>query len=101
MKKKSKKQNKQQATEQQATESRNQKYKYWVILIVKQVEETGELKDEAKEAYKEFVSHFPHAKSVLDSLIQEVRQFSVYDDEPATVNFDYSAYLLQIQNLVG
>lgn len=84
----------------QKPNNRKQQYKHWVILIVKSVEQTGDLIKEAKEAYEEFISCYPHAKATLDRLIEEVRLFSVYDDEPATVNFEYSAYLQQIQKLV-
>lgn len=94
--------NKKQSIEisEKRAKDRRQQYKYWVILIVKEVEATGQLTDEARQAYKDFIERYPRVKATLDNLVAEVILFSVYDDEPATVNFDYSAYLQQIQKLV-
>lgn len=87
-------------TDKKRAKNRTQQYKHWVITIVKAVEATGEMTKEAQQAYDEFTERYPHAKSILDDLISEVKLLSVYDDEPATVNFEYSAYLQQIQKLV-
>jgi hypothetical protein len=51
-------------------------------------------------SYQSFVKQFPQARNTLNDLIAELRIFSVYDDEPHMVNFDYSAYLSQIKALV-
>ena len=50
-------------------------------------------------AYDALVKRFPQTKNTVDGLISELRIFSIYDSEPSTVNFDYSAYLQQIEAL--
>jgi len=50
-------------------------------------------------AYDSLTRMYPQIKNIVDQLIKELRIFSIYDDEPHTVNFDYSAYLKQIELL--
>lgn len=50
-------------------------------------------------AYDALTRKYPQVKNIMDELIAELRLFSIYDDEPHTVNFDYSAYLKQIEAL--
>ena len=52
-------------------------------------------------AYDALTKQFPQTKSIVDELISELRLFSIYDDEPHTVNFEYSAYLEQIEELAS
>jgi len=51
-------------------------------------------------AYDALTQKYPQTKNIINNLISELRIFSIYDDEPNTVNFDYSAYLEQIKALV-
>jgi fructose-1,6-bisphosphatase len=50
-------------------------------------------------AYDTLVKQFPQTKNTINKLISELRIFSIYDGEPHKVNFDYSAYLEQIEAL--
>lgn len=50
-------------------------------------------------AYDTMVRVYPQTRNIINQLIKEVRLFSLYDREPATINFDYSAYLKQIEEL--
>lgn len=52
-------------------------------------------------AYDALTKQFPQTKNLVDELISELRIFSIYDDEPHTVNFEYSAYLEQIEELAS
>lgn len=78
-------------------ESEGSDYKYWTIQIVQKLENEKYLD---KEAYNNLVKKYPQTKYVVDSLVEQVELFSIYDDEPSTINFDYAAYLLQIKNLI-
>jgi len=50
-------------------------------------------------AYDALTHKYPQTKNIINNLISELRIFSIYDDEPCTVNFNYSAYLKQIEAL--
>jgi len=51
-------------------------------------------------AYDTLTRKYPQTRNTVNNLISELQIFSIYDDEPHTVNFDYSAYLEQIEVLV-
>lgn len=51
-------------------------------------------------SYDELVESHPQVKKILDELIHQVRLYSIYDDEPTKVNYNYGAYLKRIDQLV-
>jgi len=78
----------------------SKEYQYWVLQIVDSIENKRIMDEEAKESYAKMIDLYPASKPILDDLIQQVRMFSVYDFEPSRVNFDFSAYIRKIENLV-
>ncbi len=52
-------------------------------------------------AYDSLTKYYPQTKNSINNLISELRVFSIYDSEPHTVNFDYSAYLKEIEDLAN
>lgn len=71
----------------------------YVILVKKIVEKLENRKRIDILSYNTLTKKYPQTKDTLNQLIAELRVFSIYDDEPHTVNFDYSAYLKQIEDL--
>jgi hypothetical protein len=69
-----------------------------IELIVDSVENKRRLDHKA---YNELISSHPQIKSIVDALIHQVQLFSIYDNEPNRVNFNYEAYLIQIDMLVN
>ena len=50
-------------------------------------------------AYDSLTRRYPQTKNTVDQLIKQAQLLSLYDSEPITINFDYSAYLEQIKIL--
>lgn len=72
-------------------------YKILVERIVEKLENKNKID---LLSYNTLVKKYPQIKDTINQLISELRVFSIYDNEPNTVNFDYSAYLKQIEELV-
>jgi predicted nuclease with TOPRIM domain len=72
-------------------------YEYWVINIVDSIENKNSFN---REFYNKMIEKYPQTRAILDELIGQVQLFSIYDLEPSTINFNYSAYLLKIKNLI-
>jgi len=79
-----------------ALSDRRKDYEILVERIVNTVENRKKLDILA---YRSMIRQYPQTKKILDELIDKVRLFTVYDSEPTTINFDYSAYLKQIEVL--
>ena len=71
----------------------------YVVLVKKIVEKLENKRKIDILSYDILTKKYPQTKDTLNQLIAELRVFSIYDDEPHTVNFDYSAYLRQIGDL--
>jgi hypothetical protein len=76
----------------------NKTHRDLIELIVDSVENKRRLDHKA---YNELISSHPQIKSIVDALIHQVQLFSIYDNEPNRVNFNYEAYLIQIDMLVN
>lgn len=88
-----------QIKEAEKKDEANKKPDYMKLLerIVDSIENKKEIDTLA---YDALTQKHPQTKNIINNLISELRIFSVYDDEPHIVNFDYSAYLKQIKALV-
>jgi hypothetical protein len=81
-----------------SAKTENERKEY--ITLVERIVRSLEMKNKIDIlAYEDLVKRYPQTKNTVNQLISELRTFSIYDDEPHTVNFDYSAYLKQIEEL--
>jgi endonuclease III len=75
--------------------------KDYEILIKKIVDSVENKKKLDEEAYNELTTKYPKIKQIVDDMIEQIKIFSIYDDDIKNINFNYSEYLTKISAILA